>query len=254
MKRYLYLTTVVAVLSCNNNVKDRTVPPKPESVNLVKKDKDDAEVQGARLGYKQLPPLIKYLTSAETGITDPVQNIKAQEDFLSEGLPVGASLLEWKEKQGNSWEKADKLYADFVNQHKDHKYISDFRQYGAYVILVKLNLLGDDSPEGLEKIYFYLNELVKGNSINTPLISYGLSKLKEKGFPETKISDLANKVKDNLQSSSRFTSFKSNLKQSISQPSAKKKEHAAEEENHVKIYQMIEEGENNIKLLAQSHK
>ncbi|HVI49041.1 MAG TPA: hypothetical protein VM802_29515, partial [Chitinophaga sp.] len=167
MKSYLSLIIVIVFISCNNNYKKETLPQKSESENLVKKDKDDAGIQSSNLAYKQLPPLIKYLTSEETGIVDPVQNIKEQEDFLNQGFPVGVKLLEWKEKQGNSWQKADRMYLEFIDQHKDHKYVSDFRQYGSYVILVKLNLLAESSAQGLEKIYFYLNELVKANSINT---------------------------------------------------------------------------------------
>lgn len=194
-------------------------------------------------GYRQIPALTGHLSTEETGIADPVRSIDEQNDFCNQ-----ASLM-----RDASWQKADERYRQFAQDQADHKYLNVFRQYGAYVIMVKLNLLAESSPEALLKIWFYTDELIKSGSFNAPLIAAGLHQLKEHGFSATKVRELADSAEKQLQSNRKYAELKKSLQEHVNQAisATRDPKYAAEDENHLRVFRLIQEAEENIHALAQ---
>ncbi|QJB38603.1 hypothetical protein HF324_12305 [Chitinophaga oryzae] len=242
MKRCFFPIALIALLSCNNHPENTTSQP-ADSGNVMMEDKDKDKAQEAAGTYRQLPELIAHLTETETGIADPIRNIQEQNDFCNQ-----ASLM-----RSASWQKADERYRQFAQDQAGHKYINVFRQYGAYVILVNLNLLAESSPEALLKIWFYTDELVKSGAVNAPLISAGLSQLKEHGFSAAKIRELADSAEKQLQANSKYAEVKKSVQQYVNQAMSATRDpkYAAEDENHIRVFRLIQEAEENIHALAQ---
>lgn len=237
MKHCFFPIALTALLSCNQHPAGTSSHPADTTATMTK---DSIPLAAGE--YRLLPSLISHLTEEETGISDPVRNIQEQDDFCNQ-----APLMD-----GGSWQQGDKAYREFIRQHADHQYIKVFRQYGAYILLVKLGLLTAATPEALENIAFYADELIKSNSINAALISSALRQLKEHGFSETKIRELAGNAEKQLQNNSRYAALKKSLQQSVNQAisATRDPKYAAEDENMIRVYRLTQEGEENIHALA----
>nr|WP_295863405.1 hypothetical protein [uncultured Chitinophaga sp.] len=237
MKHCFFPIALTALLSCNQH---------PASTSSQSADTTDTMIKDSiRLAiseYKMIPSLINHLTEAETGIDDPVRNIQEQDDFCNRALLM----------DGGSWLQGDKAYREYIRQHAGHQYINVFRQYGAYILLVKLDLLAAGTPEALENIAFYTDELIKSNSINAALMSSALRQLTAHGFSAAKIRELAGNAEKQLQNNSRYAALKKSLQQSMNQAISATRDlkYAAEDENMIRVYRLTQEGEENIHALA----
>ncbi|SKA36282.1 hypothetical protein SAMN04488128_10477 [Chitinophaga eiseniae] len=237
MKHCFFTVALITLLSCNQHPATTSSLPADTTDSMTKDS-----IRLAAGEYRLLPSLISHLTEKETGINDPVRNVQEQDDFCSQ-----APLMD-----GGSWQQADKAYREYVRQHADHQYINVFRQYGAYIILVKLHLLAASTPEAPENIAFYADELITSNSINAALISSALRQLEAHGFSATKIRELAVSAEKQLQNNSGYAALKKSLQQSVNQAisATRDPKYAADDENMIRVYRLTQEGEATIHALA----
>lgn len=194
----MFLTGV----SCNNVSKlnpESQERPDPMT-RFIQQDKRAAQAQIA--DYKAIPEMIGYLSPQESGIKDSYENILKQNAFFAPAIPAeGPKRLQWE--QGMTWQKADSIYTAFVNKNYGNRFINGFRDLGAYEILVRLGLLTDNSPLSDQKINYYLHELVKSKSMNTPLIEACMKRLEGSKYQE-QLNQVAEQVIKNVDNSERF--------------------------------------------------
>lgn len=173
----LYFMLVFSVFACTSIEEQNTVAQEVEEQNSLTNAIEkgyQARLSKSHLEFSGLSRTVTHCLSNKTELKGQ-DCLEVSGEFIQKsGFPHRAFEVDsWSV----SWQKADKMYHNFYNQNHTHPYIDKFRWHASQVILADLELLGDKSPEAIDKIAFYTQEMIEAGSDNLDFLYYCFNKL-----------------------------------------------------------------------------
>lgn len=159
-----------------------------DQMMLEQIEKSTKDFTDKSVAYRQFPAEVSFFP-AETAPEKIPAEIQSRKLFIRQsGLPDESNVTEFKRTK--SVQIAFDRYKNYMVHNAGSRYLPTFRQYGAWLILTRLDLLSLKERNDLSLIYGLINELVQSGYRGYQLISFGLKHLHENGFDKEKISAL----------------------------------------------------------------
>jgi hypothetical protein len=196
--------------------------------------------------YRSYPSEVSFFDPSKDA-SNPQIAIQRRKTFIkNSGLPDETNIVEFK--KNNSFGNVFFLYKKYLKDNAGSLYLETFRQYGAWLILTRLDLFASSSVDDLAIIYELLTELAYSNYQGLQLLSYGVEHLYRNDFSKAKIKSLCTSIllyanMDNLTSK---------IQQPADNPGVSQKPLPPEILESVKNYQ--ENREKNMKVAIQEIK
>lgn len=144
--------------------------------------------------YRSFPIEVSFFdpVADKNNPTIAIQNGK---NFIKQsGLPGDANIDEFKKTK--SIDFAFTLYKDHIFKNSKSPYIKTFKQYGAWLILTRLDLLAQNSEYDVEMTYELTRNLAETNYEGFQLLSYSVNHLYLNKFNSKKLEELGNVILD----------------------------------------------------------
>ncbi|HWC53672.1 MAG TPA: hypothetical protein VG676_08825 [Chitinophagaceae bacterium] len=142
--------------------------------------------------YRSYPVNISFFDPVADAANPQLAILKRKEFIKQSGLPDETNIDDFKKK--NSISFAFNLYNNFLSQNLQSPYSKTFEQYGAWLILTRLDLLAQSTPDDLQMIYSLTSKLADTKYEGFQLLSYDLNKLYANKFDGEKIKILSNAI------------------------------------------------------------
>lgn len=176
----LYFIVVFFAFACNSIKEENTVTQEVEEQNSLTSAIEkgyQARLSKSYLDFSGLSRTFSYCPEQkDSDCMGESKNFIKTSGFPAEGFEVDSWNI--------SWQEADKMYQNFYNKEQKHIYINGFRWRASQVILADLELLGDSSPEAIDKIAFYTQEMIEAGSYNLDFLNYCFNKLSQTKYKD----------------------------------------------------------------------
>lgn len=151
--------------------------------------------------YRGYPAEISFFDPVSDA-NDPQLAILKRKEFIKQsGLPDETNIFEFQKTKPISL--AFSLYTNYINQNLENPYTKTFKQYGAWLILTRLDLLAQSNPDDLKMICSLTEKLVETEYSGYQLLSYNLNKLYTNKFNRNKIKTLSSAILQYAEESSK---------------------------------------------------
>lgn len=142
--------------------------------------------------YRSFPIEISFFDPV-VDKNNPKIAIQNRKNFIKQsGLPSDADIDEFKKTK--SIDFAFKLYNDYISKNPQNPYLKTFKQYGAWLILTRLDLLAQNSEYDAEMTYELTRNLAETNYEGFQLLSYSINHLYLNKFNTKKLRELGNAI------------------------------------------------------------
>ncbi|MBS1621883.1 MAG: hypothetical protein JST10_01440 [Bacteroidetes bacterium] len=182
----LVLTIVFALfVKCKPEIESQS--GQIEEIRKSMKDFGDKSTE-----YRSFPIEISFFDPV-VDRTNPTIAIQNRKSFIKQsGLPDDANIDEFKRTK--SIEFAFNLYKGHIFKNSKSPYLKTFKQYGAWLILTRLDLLAQNSAHDVEMTYELTRNLAETNYEGFQLLSYSIKHLYLNKFNSKKLEELGNVV------------------------------------------------------------
>lgn len=146
------------------------------SVNKLSQQVNESKALTATLNadYQKLPAFVQYYKEPSAQVYD----FEAQNDFIaSSGLPLEAGFYSWSKE--HSAADAVGLCRNFIAAYRNHKYINVFKQYSAWVLITRFNMLANISESNVQDVEYLTKNLVDSKYEGYQLLYYCLKFVKQ---------------------------------------------------------------------------
>jgi hypothetical protein len=142
--------------------------------------------------YRSFPVNISFFDPVADAANPQLAILKRKEFIKQSGLPDETNIEDFKKTKSVAF--AFNLYNNFLSQNLQNPYSKTFEQYGAWLILTRLDLLARSTPDDLQMIYSLTSNLADTKYEGFQLLSYDLNKLYTNKFDVEKIKILSNTI------------------------------------------------------------
>jgi hypothetical protein len=192
LNRLLLILNLMLVSIAFTNCKSETEIPKASQQQLEQVQSSMKDFTNKSTEYRSFPIEVAFFDQERdaNNIQLGIQNRRA---FIKmSGLPDESNIDEFKKAKTTTY--AYGLYLNFITKNSTNPYLKTFKQYGAWLLLTRLDLLAQSSFPDLQMIYALVGNLTETQYEGYQLLGYAINHLYSHQFDKKKIKTLCTDI------------------------------------------------------------